>query len=183
MDDAPLILTLRFDPESFAFFDAARRRHFPARRNLIPAHLTLFHHLPADQEETVAATLALLADRTAPFPLAVTGLRFLGYGSAYVVESRDLARLRAELAAGWHDRLTPQDAQSFRPHVTFQNKVEAPRAKALFKEMDDAFEPFEATATGLLLWRYRGGPWEAAAEFCFAAGSRNDAPPVPVSPS
>ena len=151
-------------------FDAARRRHFPAARNLIPAHLTLFHHLPADQGEAIAAMLGRLAERTSQFPLAVTGLRFLGYGSAYVVESRDLARLRAELAAEWHDHLTPQDAQAFRPHVTIQNKVESSRAKALFKEMDDAFEPFEAEATGLLLWRYRGGPWEAAGEFAFSAG-------------
>ena len=42
---APLILTLALDERSFAFFDAQRRLHFPASRNLIPAHVTLFHHL------------------------------------------------------------------------------------------------------------------------------------------
>lgn len=149
-------------------FDAARRRHFPAARNLIPAHLTLFHHLPPEPE-AIAATLEEAAARTAPFPLRVTGLRFLGYGSAYGVRSPELTALRAELATGWRDRLTPQDAQGFNPHVTIQNKVASSRARALFQELDAAFEPFEAEATGLLLWRYRGGPWEAAGDFAFSA--------------
>lgn len=149
-------------------FDAARRRHFPAARNLIPAHLTLFHHLPPEPE-AITATLEDAAARTPPFPLRVTGLRFLGHGSAYVVKSPELTALRAELAAGWRDRLTPQDAQGFNPHVTIQNKVESSRARALFQELDAEFEPFEAQAIGLLLWRYRGGPWEAAGEFAFSA--------------
>jgi len=32
MDDAPLILALRFDETSFARFDAERRMHFTAAR-------------------------------------------------------------------------------------------------------------------------------------------------------
>ncbi|KQT52956.1 MULTISPECIES: 2'-5' RNA ligase family protein [unclassified Aureimonas] len=167
---APLILTLRFDAESFALFDGLRRRHFPKARNHIPAHLTLFHHLPGEAEPEIAARLKEVAVATPRLPLAITGLRFLGYGSAYVVESAELSGLRADLAASWRDRLTPQDAQAFRPHITIQNKAPAPTAKALFAELDTAFRPFEATATGLLLWRYRGGPWDAAGEFAFADG-------------
>ena len=43
---APLILTLRFDDATFARLDAWRQRWFPNRGYRLPAHLTLFHHLP-----------------------------------------------------------------------------------------------------------------------------------------
>ncbi|WP_208644854.1 2'-5' RNA ligase family protein [Mucilaginibacter kameinonensis] len=43
-----LILTLRLDEESQAFFDEMRKRHFPQERNFLKAHLTLFHQLPSD---------------------------------------------------------------------------------------------------------------------------------------
>lgn len=164
---APLILTLGFDRESSDFFNFMRRRHFPPGRNLIPAHLTLFHHLPGEEEGAIAATLADLAARTAPFLLTISGLRFLGRGTAYEIEAPALIALRKELADLWRDRLTPQDAQGFRPHVTIQNKVPAAEAKATFTGLCTAFRPFTATGTGLLLWRYRGGPWEAAGSFPF----------------
>lgn len=167
-DPAPLILTLRFDEDSFRLFDGLRRRHFPKARNHIPAHLTLFHHLPGDAEAEIAAKLSDLASITAALPLAITGLRFLGYGSAFTVESAGLSALRAGLATDWRDWLTPQDAQAFRPHVTIQNKAPAPDAKALFAELDGTFRPFDAVGTGLLLWRYRGGPWEAAGAYPFS---------------
>lgn len=165
----PLILTLRFDAASFARFDADRRRHFPAARNVIPAHLTLFHHLPGDREGEVAGALAAAALRQEAFSVAVPRLRFLGQGTAYEIESPDLMALRARLAALWAAHLTPQDAQGFRPHVTIQNKTSAPAARTLFDALSLAFEPFEARATGLLLWRYCGGPWEEAGTYPFAA--------------
>lgn len=166
-DAAPLILTLRFDDESFAHFNAMRRRHFPRARNHIPAHLTLFHHLPGEAATEIARVLAKAAAGYEIMPLFVSGLRFLGYGSAYTIESEPLALLRAELAERWKAWLTPQDAQSFRPHVTIQNKAPASEAKLLFTDLDTAFRPFEARATGLLLWHYRGGPWEPAGDFSF----------------
>ncbi len=171
MTAAPLIVTLGFDEESFAVFDAARRRHFPPDRNHLPAHLTLFHHLPGDEEAAIAATLREATRDLPPIALAVTGLRFLGYGSAYEIDAPALSRLRQELANGWRDWLTPQDSQKFRPHVTIQNKAPAAAAKALFAQLQAKFAPFEAIGTGLLLWRYKGGPWEAAGEFPFAANA------------
>lgn len=168
MNAAPFILTLRFDPDSFERFDTARRRHFPADRNLIPAHLTLFHHLPGDRHAEIAATLASLAARHSAFPLTIPSLRFLGQGTAYAIESPDLMALRQELAIQWARSLTRQDAQGFRPHVTIQNKVPAARAKALHAELSASFVPFAATATGLLLWRYLGGPWDAAGAYAFS---------------
>ena len=167
MEDAPLILTLGFDAASFAYLDAMRQRHFPAERNHIPAHLTLFHHLPGENEAEIAATLRAIARDTAPIPLAATGLRFLGRGTACEIEAPRLAKLRRDLAARWRDHLTPQDAQGFRAHVTIQNKVPADEARATFETLRAAFIRFEAVGTGLLLCRYRGGPWAEAGMFPF----------------
>ena len=66
MTDAdPLILTLAFDEPTFARFDGERRRHFPESLNRIPAHATLFHHLPGDRERGVIEAITALA-RTVP---------------------------------------------------------------------------------------------------------------------
>ncbi|HEV2554452.1 MAG TPA: 2'-5' RNA ligase family protein [Bosea sp. (in: a-proteobacteria)] len=167
MDDAPLILTLRFDETSFARFDAERRLHFPPAHNHIPAHLTLFHHLPSDRHGEITDGLASVGARQAPFHLTVSSLRFLGQGTAYVIDSPELQRLRAEIAGRWSAHLTRQDAEGFRPHVTIQNKTAAATAKALFEKLSTSFEPFEVLTTGFLLWRYRGGPWEPAGEHRF----------------
>jgi 2'-5' RNA ligase len=171
MDDAPLILTLQLDCESFAFFDGARRRHFPADRNHIPAHLTLFHHLPGERLQEIEPVLESTAAASTTFRMRVTGLRFLGFGSAYQIDSEDLSGLRSGLASEWRDHLKRQDAQPFRPHITIQNKVDAADAKALYAALFATFEAFDVTATGLLLWRYRGGPWELVREFRFGVSS------------
>jgi len=167
-DDAPLILTLALDADSFAFFDRLRRAHFPANRNFIDAHLTMFHALPGPALAEIVERLAAVAARTSPLALGVPGVKFMGYGTACEIESAALKSLRAELAGGWAEWLTPQDAQGWRPHVTVQNKVPSGTAKAVFAELRDGFEPFAATGTGLALWHYRGGPWEAAAEVPFS---------------
>ena len=165
---APLVVTLRFPDEAFALFDGLRRRHFPAERNHLPAHATLFHALPGEDE---ALAHGRLASRAAALPapeVAVEAMRFTGRGVAYALSSRPLEALRRALADDWSGRLTAQDAQGWRPHVTVQNKVEPGTARALHAALAVEFRPFTFTAPGLLLWRYRGGPWEALAEFAFA---------------
>ena len=145
-----------------------RRTHFPPERNLIPAHLTLFHALPGEALEEVLSGLRVACAATAPFPLRFTGPRSLGRGVALEVAAPPLVALRRAMAAGWSHMLTRQDAQGFRPHVTVQNKVTAPAASALLADLSARFEPWEGRGEGLLLWHYRGGPWEAAASIPFA---------------
>jgi 2'-5' RNA ligase len=163
----PLILTLSLDPASFARLDALRRAHFPPERNLLSAHLTLFHALPGEALAEIRANLATLAAGTPPMPLAFAGLRSLGRGVAFTVESPPLAALRGMLVGAWHGWLTPQDRQGFRPHVTVQNKVSAEEARALLARLSAGFAAFEGQGTGLALWHYRGGPWEAVENFPF----------------
>ncbi len=167
MHAAPLILTLALDEASFARFDGLRRRHFPAERNFIPAHLTLFHHLPGEEERRVLDDLRAACAALAPFDLAVTGLRPLGRGVAFTLDSRDLAALRGSLVRRWAPWLGPQDRQKHQPHVTVQNKADPADARALLEELRADFAPFTVRGEGLHLWRYRGGPWEEAATVRF----------------
>ena len=168
--DAPLILTLALDERSFGFFDEQRKRHFPPERNILPAHLTLFHKLPHEHEPAILDTLARAAAVQPPIPLDVTGLRSLGRGVAYTLSSPVLARVRLELAKSWALWLTLQDRQKHQPHVTVQNKVDPAEARALLSRLMVDFKPFRATGTGLDLWRYRGGPWDKARSFPFSPG-------------
>lgn len=174
-DPAPLILTLGLEAGDQARFDRLREAHFPPERNFIAAHVTLFHHLPAGSLASIVATLEEIARATAPFAAEVTGVRSLGRGVAYTLGSPALSGLRSTLASTWSGVLTAQDRQGFRPHVTVQNKVEPAQARALLQALSAGFVPFAVRATGLLLWRYRGGPWEAAGAFGFR-GRREDPP-------
>jgi hypothetical protein len=166
-DTAPLILTLAFDEPTFARFDGERRRHFPEALNRIPAHATLFHHLPGDRERGVIEAITALARAVPPPEVAVTGLRFTGRGVAYVLDSGGLATFRARLAKGFEPFLTAQDRQGWRPHVTVQNKVAPDVARALHADLSAGFAPFHFTAPATLLWRYLGGPWAPVARLPF----------------
>jgi hypothetical protein len=167
MSQAPLILTLELDEAAFAEFDGLRRRHFPPALNKIPAHVTLFHHLPGEEERGIVETLAAEVRAEAPIPVKVASLRFIGRGVAYALEAPRLSHVRGRLAAAFEPWLTPQDRQGYRPHVTVQNKVAPEEARALHRELEAAFVPREIAGTGLLLWRYLGGPWEARGRFPF----------------
>lgn len=168
MPSDPLILTLALDDEAFARFDGLRRRHFPPERNLIPAHATLFHHLPGDEEAAVRAALEAESAARQALLVEVGPPRSLGRGVAFPLVSPGLAALRADLAARFAPWLTPQDRQGWRPHVTVQNKVAPEAARALHRALTAEFRPFSFRAPGLLLWRYLGGPWQKLAAVPFA---------------
>jgi 2'-5' RNA ligase len=165
----PLILTLKMDDPSQRWFDRLREDHFPKERNFIPAHLTLFHKLPGDRLDGISATVQDLCRERQPFPLTATGLVFMGRGVGYKLESPNLPALRKTLADEWWSLLGAQDRQGFRPHVTVQNKVPPEEARALHRDLERSFAPFEVEAEGLLLWRYLGGPWEPVETHKFGA--------------
>ena len=170
-DDAPWLLTLDLDPVSTAFFERARAAHFPATRNRVPAHVMLFHRIAAEHGDELVVDLERTLGGVAPFAVAVTGVRSMGTGVAYELASERLSALRARLARLWGAWLVPQDRERYRPHVVVQNKVEARTARETLALVAASFAPFEVTATGIGLWRYRNGPWEAARAFAFAATS------------
>lgn len=166
---APLILTLAMDEASADWFEALRRRWFPPERNLIPAHLTLFHNLPGAEESSVREKLTRACAETAPLTLDVTGPWSLGRGVAYRLRSPELDGFRGGLSQAFDAWLTPQDRQGFRPHVTVQNKAEPAEAKALLQGLQHDFKQFQVVGEGVAVWRYLGGPWEAVDRIPFSA--------------
>lgn len=164
-----IILTVQFDEAADAYFQELRRRHFPAALNRVGAHLTLFHNLPATEELDVVRETAREAAACAPFEVTATGPIRLGRGVAIAIDSQRLLALRARLAAAFKSWLSGQDREKFRPHVTVQNKVAPHEAALLHDHLAATFAPFEATAQGVQLWRYRGGPWAPIGAIAFAA--------------
>lgn len=165
---APLILTLALDPALSRRLNAARERHFPAERNFIPAHLTLFHALPGERAGRILTDLRTETLRHPAGTATVTGLMNFGQGFAYRLDVPGLAAFHRRLQTLWRPWLTRQDARALRPHVTVQNKVDRDTARATLAAFRARFAPFGGTATGVTLWHYRGGPWEHIASLDFA---------------
>lgn len=156
---APIIVTALLGAEDFAWLNALRQAHFPAERNQVDAHLTLFHHLPPSVEAELKRRLADLS--RAPAPSAVAeGPIDMGRGVAIRIRSPGLLAIRDELASGLSGMLTPQDAAGWRPHVTIQNKVPPAEARALHASLSTGFRLRPVRIAGLAAWWYRGGPWE-----------------------
>jgi 2'-5' RNA ligase superfamily len=172
---APIIVTALMGAQDFAELDALRRRHFPPERNLLRAHLTLFHHLPPSCERELLNLLQDLARDDHP-QAQLAGLINLGRGVAFRVDSPDLAIIRARIADRFANMLTPQDKGGWRAHVTVQNKVTPETARTLLAELTAQFRPRPILVSGLAAWYYRGGPWEPIAAFAFVTG-REITPP------
>lgn len=154
--------------EDFAWADGLRRAHFPPERNFVPAHLTLFHHLPPMLVDELKHRLRGETRGVKPPAAMLAGLIMMGKGVGYRVDSPDLAAIRARLADAFTGMLTPQDQAGWRAHITVQNKVEPKVAKALHAELAASFAPRPLTIAGLAAWYYRGGPWEAIGEYRFS---------------
>ena len=166
---APIIVAADLGAADFAWLDRLRREHFPPDRNVVPAHITVFHHLApsllAELDSRLRAEM-----RTAPRPVATIGEPLLlARGVALRVRSEGLVAIRERLADAFDGLLTPQDAAAWRPHVTIQNKVDPAAAGRLHAELTQAFpraRPLDVV--GLATFYYRDGPWEPVARYRFA---------------
>lgn len=169
---APIIITALIGPGDLAWADGLRRAHFPAERNQLPAHLTLFHHLPPSALAEIKRLLAA-ETRMVPQPAARVGrLISLGTGVALGVESLALVNLRTRLAEALEGLLTPQDRAGWRPHITIQNKVAPSAARALLQTLRADLVPRPIEIAGLAAFWYRGGPWEPIADYRFNRAAR-----------
>ncbi len=159
------IVTLAIAPEAQIWFDKQRESYFPPALNHIPAHVSLFHHLPGDVE--TGQLLQTAATAQVPFTMRCDGVRSMGRGVLYSLTSPELQSLHRALSAQFTAYLTPQDRQPLRPHVVVQNKVEPAEAKLLLARLGAGFRSREVAATGLLWWEYLGGPWRKLGEYPF----------------
>ncbi len=167
LDPRPLILTALLEPGAQGRFEALRRAHYPAALNRVPAHVSLFHHLPGRELDAVRRRLKVICAELPPPEVAVMGLRLLGRGVGFKLRAPALEAARAELAAGWDTMLIPQDRAGFQPHVTIQNKVTPAEAKATLALIEKSFEAFQTRAVAIAIWRYLDGPWEALGQVQF----------------
>jgi len=163
---APIVVTALMGAADFGWAEGLRRAHFPPERNRVPAHITLFHHLPPSAMDEVARRLKALCAGRAPVA-RLAEVMLLGRGVAYRVESPELMAMRDELADAFAGLLVPQDQGRPRFHITVQNKVDRVEAQALADELGRSFRPRPLAIAGLAAWHYRGGPWELAAKASF----------------
>ncbi len=156
---APLILTLELAQPAQDLFQSLRDRHFPPERNVVPAHVSMFHALPSVEAPAILRRLRVM-DHTRP-PVRVEAPFLLGRGVGFRLNSPALSALRGGLARDWTPWLSPQDRQGYRAHVTVQNKVSPEEARSTLQRLAAGFVPFDTEGAALRLWRYLGGPWEA----------------------
>lgn len=166
----PIIMTALMGKADFAWADRMRRQYYPAERNVVSAHITLFHHLPPQALAELKASIVELT-RTERKPVAsLSGVLHLGRGVAYHIHSPELLDMRMALADRFHGLLTAQDQQRPRLHMTIQNKVIAKEAKQLCDILSATFEPRPLEIRGLGLQYYLDGPWQDIGSWPFRGG-------------
>jgi hypothetical protein len=151
--------------------DALRTQHFPPERNMVPAHISLFHHLPPSRLDDLVRMMRSAC--AGPPPVArLSEVMLLGRGVSYRVESPELLAIRAEIAEAFPYELIPQDQHVPRLHITVQNKVTAAEAKALQAQLSAQFRPRPIAIIGLAAWHYLDGPWQLATQIKFRGAGR-----------
>lgn len=168
MTEPVFILTAELDAGSFAWLDGLRRAHFPPERNVLSAHLTMFHRLSPSQVARLH-TVPLPAE---PIPLQFDQVMFLGFGNAIRATSPELEQLRAHVKVAIGAGLSRQDDQRWAPHVTIQNKTTADNAQALYAALSPAFQPRSGSVRGLDVFEYLGGPWRLMQSLTFGKARR-----------
>ena len=162
----PLIVTAQLRSADQAWADGLRQTHYPAGRNQVPAHITLFHHLPPSLHAELRTMLKGLVDR--PPPPASLGEPFRSGGLvALAVESGELLDIRAMIAERFERHLIPQDRALKRLHITVQNKVAPSVAKETLALLRTQIRPAPLGIAGLAVWVYEGGPWSALSQHRF----------------
>lgn len=169
-----LIVTAELPPDLHSWATRLRTAHYPAERNLLEAHVTLFHALPPGSEPELKGRLAAITAEYAPVAAHLDGVMPLGGGTALRLTSPGMLALRDRLAEELHGLLTPQDWQEPQLHVTVQNKVSNRAAKELQATLAAQIEPRGFRFTGLALHRYRGGPWAPVRRWPFRGKSEVD---------
>ena len=163
----PFIVTAALPQDIQAWAEGLRRAHYPAHRNKLHAHVTMFHSFAPSLFEELKDYLPRIAADFAPPRGSVAGVMDLGKGTAIALQSEELLEIRALIAEHFHAALTAQDLYEPRPHITIQNKVSKQEARALQAELRAQIEPREFRFPALEMYIYRDGPWEAVKRCAF----------------
>ncbi|MDE2437231.1 MAG: 2'-5' RNA ligase family protein [Sphingomonadales bacterium] len=157
---APFIVTAELPADLFRWADGLRRRYFPPERNVLAAHVTLFHSFAPSLREELPRVLGRYAGEFAPPEARLDGLMDLGSGTALSLRCAGMLAVREAIAEHFHGALTAQDRHPPRLHITIQNKVERATARALQAELGPTLLPRDFRFSGLGLHIYRVTHWE-----------------------
>ena len=163
--EIPLVITLKIDEPSQLFFNEKRTAHFPANANYVPAHITLFHKLPAGNP-AIENGLTVFAKHLA-FELNVTDIILQKTSVAYSIQSKTLQQIHAQMQQTFKPYLIRNDRKILTPHITIQNKVTAYKAYKTHALLLADFKPFVVQAIGYTSWYYVKGYWEMKEEYLF----------------
>jgi hypothetical protein len=152
--------------------DALRRAHYPPLRNHHPAHCTLFHAVPGMVAAELVDRIARVTAQTPPPPARIDRVLDLDSGTALGVFSPDLVAMREALADHFHGLLTGGDAVPARLHITLQNKVDRPAARALQRALAASWRPLDTAIPALAVHRVVDGAWHRVGTWRFRAGRR-----------
>ena len=168
----PFIVTAKLPPEIQVWADGLRRAHYPAERNHLHAHVTMFHSFAPSLLEDLRDFLLRVAAEFAAPEARIKGLMDLGKGTTIALDAPQLLELRALIAEHFHGSLTAQDLHEPRPHITIQNKVTKEEARELQAQLVSELDPRAFAFPALELHLYQGGPWELVKAFPFRGSER-----------
>ena len=106
----PLIVTAELGSDDFAWLNGLRRQHYPADRNVVPAHMSLFRALPPSAEAEIRHVLAEIASQlpergTAKFRLlSETEWEYAARGGPFWRDSFTFSGSNDIGQVGWYDR-------------------------------------------------------------------------------
>ncbi len=163
----PIIMTAQMGKAEFAWANSLRKRYYPPDRNMVDAHITLFHHLPPQALDEIKASIIALTSNLPKPDAKLSGLIHLGNGVAYQLHAPELLSLRMELADRFAGLLVAQDQQTPRLHITVQNKVNSKEAQSLFDQLSAEFEPRPFAIRGIGLHYYVDGLWQDIGAWSF----------------
>nr|WP_298927018.1 2'-5' RNA ligase family protein [uncultured Erythrobacter sp.] len=168
----PFIITAKLPPNIQGWSDGLRRAHYPAERNHLHAHVTMFHSFAPSLLDELKDFLPRIAAEFAAPEAEVSGIMDLHTGTAIALHSPQLLSLRQFIAEHFHGSLTAQDLHEPRPHITVQNKVTKREARALQAELAPTLEPVRFAFPALELHLYQGGPWDLVKACAFRGRER-----------
>lgn len=169
IDRSPHLVLAVWPDAVQARLDDLRRTHYPPERNRHPAHCTLFHAVPGMVAAELVDRIARLTAQAPPPAARIDRVVDLDRGTALGVFSPGLVAMREQLADHFHGLLTGGDAVAARLHVTIQNKVDRPTARALQRAVGASWVPIDTAIPAIAVHRIIDGAWHSAGIWRFRA--------------
>lgn len=171
------MLSLILDAQATETLTALRTAYFPAHRNHLNAHITLFHALPPSEQLFTLLESTLKDTKQFNIGLGDPFLFKNETGVALNLKSFKAIKLHEELSnALYYARvnLTEQDSRQMRSlHVTVCNKEKPEKAKDIMKEVQGKMEQLKkdmpvVKGLGVKAWEYLpDASWKPIKEYLF----------------